>query len=118
MRVLVCGGRYFDDAKWLEHELNFIHEAVNITELIHGGARGADTLAGEWASHREIPVKVFPANWKKHGKAAGFIRNHQMIDEGNPFMVVAFPGGNGTQHMIETAIEKATPVKVLEKAHE
>ncbi len=101
MRVLVCGGRYFDDEDWLEHELNSLHAKMPITTLIHGCARGADTLAGNWAIHREIPVERYPANWTKHGKYAGHMRNGQMLREGKPELVVAFPGGVGTDNMCE-----------------
>jgi hypothetical protein len=104
MRILVCGGRdYFEKEKVFD-ELNDIYDSVNHIEcLIHGGAPGADSLAGEWA--RSIPVQehIFKPDWGKHGMAAGPIRNSAMLAM-NPDMVVAFPGGSGTADMVKKAI--------------
>jgi hypothetical protein len=74
--------------------------------VIAGGARGADTLAVEWAKEREVMVEVYMAEWDQFGRKAGPIRNQRMLDEGKPDLVVAFPGGRGTAGMIALA-EKA-----------
>lgn len=113
MRVLVCGGRDFADRDSLESYLTRFHEIRRITMLIHGGAgyrdedgrivAGADILAGEWAEFNGIPTMMFPANWTAFGRSAGPIRNEQMLKEGRPDLVVAFPGGNGTTHMVKIA---------------
>lgn len=103
MRVLVCGGRDFDDDALLISELDLLHSQWGFTAVIEGGARGADRMAGLWADTRMIPHRCFPADWKKHRSSAGPIRNQQMIDEGKPDMVVAFPGGKGTGDMIRRA---------------
>ena len=63
-------------------------------------------MAGKFAEWARIPVKEYPADWQKHGRAAGPIRNQQMLDEGKPDLVVAFDGGRGTADMIARA-EKA-----------
>lgn len=112
MKVLVCGGRDFDDPLTLGSWLGGIHKDHGITEIIHGGARGADHMAGEFGKWAGIPVRVFPADWKAHGKAAGPIRNKQMLDEGRPDLVVAFKGGRGTANMIKQAEDSG--VRVLE----
>ena len=112
MRVLVCGGRDFADDYLLRRTLFFLRELHGFDLLIHGGAGGADTLAGEWAVRQAIPVLVFPADWHKHGRAAGPIRNAQMLAEGKPDLVVAFPGGRGTANMVRQA--KAAGVPVVE----
>lgn len=100
--ILICGGReYADKARMREViHLLFNHDTHTI---IHGGARGADTLAGEVAAEIGIAAKVYPADWKTHGKAAGPIRNQQMLDDGKPAMVIAFPGGKGTEDMVRRA---------------
>lgn len=104
MRVIVCGGRNFDDALTLGSWLGGIHKNNGpITLLIEGGARGADYMARKFAEWQGIPVKTFPADWDKHGRAAGPIRNKQMLDEGRPDLVVAFDGGKGTANMVEQA---------------
>ena len=99
MRVLVCGGRNYQDMDKVTEVLDEIHQKTPITVIIHGCANGADSLAAFWATDNDIPQERFPADWQKHGKTAGFMRNQQMLDT-NPDLVVAFPGGNGTRHMI------------------
>jgi hypothetical protein len=81
--------------------------------IIHGAARGADTLAGLFAKMFGTKVEAYPADWDTHGKAAGPIRNQQMLDEGKPDLVVAFPGGAGTKHMKETAARRGFRVIVV-----
>jgi hypothetical protein len=73
--------------------------------VIAGGASGADTLAEEWAKAQAIPCNVYHADWAKHVRAAGPMRNQQMLDEGRPTLVVAFPGGRGTADMVRRARE-------------
>jgi hypothetical protein len=113
-RVLVCGGRDFDDAEKLVDKLDTIKKESTPDGkkfvLIHGDARGADYLANSWAEFHKLKIKKFPANWKKFGKAAGHIRNAQMLEEGSPDLVVAFPGGRGTENMIQQAKKYGVPV--------
>lgn len=104
VRVLVCGGRNYDDRELVRIVLDRIHKETPITAIIHGAAPGADTLAGWWATVNEVSNQDYPADWKKHGKAAGPIRNLQMLTEGRPDMVLAFPGGRGTANMVDQAI--------------
>lgn len=106
MRVLVCGGRDFDDMDCVQCHL----DGQPISLIIHGGARGADKLASDYAFMMGIEEKCFPADWKRHGKAAGPIRNQQMMDEGRPDLVVAFPGGVGTADMVWRAKSAKIPV--------
>lgn len=80
--------------------------------IIHGGARGADSLAAYWAAHSGVPFETYQADWKQHGRGAGPIRNKRMLSEGKPDLVVAFPGGSGTAHMVRIAREAG--VKVME----
>lgn len=104
MRVLVCGGRNFKDWQLAKDYLDRLHAEVGITCVIHGGARGADEIAEWWAgTWAGIESVEFPAAWHKHGKAAGPKRNQQMIDDGKPELVVAFPGGQGTADMVRRA---------------
>jgi hypothetical protein len=110
MRVLVCGGRDFNDALTLGSWLGGIHKQHGITLLIEGGARGADFMARKFAEWQGIPVKTFAADWDQYGKGAGPIRNRQMLVEGMPDLVVAFKGGAGTANMVKQA--KAAGVRV------
>lgn len=111
MRVLVCGGRDYGDAERVQEVLDALDRETRISYLIEGEAPGADTLARQWADARWIPVLKFPADWEKHGKAAGSIRNRQMLDEGRPDLVVAFPGGRGTANMVDQAERAGVPVR-------
>jgi hypothetical protein len=105
MRVLVCGGRDFTNAKLLDRILTAMHGFEPFSVVILGAARGADDLALAWADRQGVPVETYPANWQALGKAAGPIRNQAMIDHGKPELVIAFPtGGPGTEDMIRKAI--------------
>jgi hypothetical protein len=112
MRVLVCGGRGFKDYEKLEQFMNMLHAQLNIDTVIHGVATGADTLAGKWAKNRTIRVEEYPADWANEGFAAGPRRNKRMLAEGKPDLVVAFPGGKGTAHMVKIA--KQAKVRVVD----
>lgn len=103
MRVLVCGGRDFNEKEVVYKLLNKIDAETPIASIIHGCAKGADSLAGEWARDYGKFEWKFPADWEKHGKAAGPIRNVEMLHATTPDLVVAFPGGRGTQHMVDLA---------------
>jgi hypothetical protein len=104
MRALVCGGRDFTDMKALSREMAKIRDWYGgISCVIQGGARGADYLAKLWAEREGIPVIEIQANWNRYGKRAGHLRNGWMIEHGKPDVVVAFPGGRGTESMLSLA---------------
>src|SRR5262245_16043033 len=102
MKVLVCGGRTYANRSMLNKVLSDLHATQPFTLLIHGGAKGADLLAMEWAVRNSVDSRSFPADWDTHGPAAGPIRNSQMIAE-QPDLVVAFQGGRGTQDTVTKA---------------
>lgn len=105
MRILVCGGRDYDN--WIKMG-NVLSQLFNDGDtLIHGMSTGADILS-EYTVRRygfDVSVERYPADWKKYGKSAGYVRNKQMLDEGRPDLVVAFPGGKGTESMVKLAQE-------------
>lgn len=103
MRVLVCGGREFDNWSRLGKALNSLHAKHGIDCIIEGGAKGADFLAAKWARHNHVPLMRFEAHWNTMGKRAGPVRNGWMLEFGKPDVVVAFPGGSGTANMIAQA---------------
>ena len=110
--VLVCGGRDFCNGKMMYRVL----DEIGPRTIIHGAARGADSLAGQYARNREIPCREFPARWRQNGRfnrAAGYQRNQRMLDEGNPTLIVAFPGGPGTQDMIRTSRDRGFRVLTI-----
>jgi len=110
MKVLVCGGRDYVDRESLFATLTAIHTATPFALVIHGAAKGADRLAGEWAESVGIPVAAYPADWKRYRGSAGPRRNAQMLAEGKPDLVVAFPGGTGTANMIGQATAASVQV--------
>ena len=110
MKVIVAGGRDFNNYPIVEQILNRIK--YQITEIVSGDAKGADTLGAHWANYNSIPVKHFPAKWERYGKSAGFIRNAEMADYAD--MLIAFWDGksHGTANMINTAKAKCMPYYV------
>jgi len=123
MRLLVTGSRYLNDYNYFSKEMDKFCSSHSIpTTVIHGAARGADTLASRWVremnsmrNHDPIITEIEePAKWKLHGKAAGPIRNRLMLVEHKPDMVLAFPGGKGTANMIKIARWNGVPIVDLE----
>ena len=120
MRVLVCGGRDYDDWFKLHTVLDQIINHKEPYTIITGDAVGADWLARTWCKFNyfqgiEATYEGYPAKWRENGKfnpGAGHIRNQQMIDEGKPDLVVAFPGGTGTADMVKRA--KKANIEVIE----
>jgi hypothetical protein len=110
VRVLVCGGRDFVDEGAMKSTLDKFHSTTPIICLIHGAARGADTLAAKWARENGIHVVEFPALWATYGRGAGRVRNRQMLVIGRPDIILAFPGGAGTQNMIDQSIRAGIKV--------
>ena len=113
MRVLVTGGRTFERRKLLESVLDGIaREVGGELQIVTGGAKGADSMAERWAKARGMPCSVYPADWGQFGRRAGPIRNRQMLDEGKPDLVLAFPGGPGTSDMVRLAKKAGVPVRL------
>ena len=102
-RYLVCGGRDFADKTTLTRTLDVLIRHPADAIVIHGGARGADTMAADWAEARGARVQCFMADWDDQGRAAGPMRNRKMLMEGKPDVVIAFPGGKGTANMLKQA---------------
>ena len=103
--LLGCGGRDYNDAEYVTRQLDALHKVHNFSKVVHGGARGADTLVKNWAIMRGIPCTEYPAFWGVYGRSAGYRRNSQMLGEGNPDLVVAFPGGPGTANMVKLSLQ-------------
>lgn len=102
-RYLICGGRDFANEPMLDRALSALILHPKESVIIHGGATGADIMAAAWGERRGASVYAVPANWKDHGKAAGPVRNAIMLRDFYPDVVIAFPGGNGTDDMIDKA---------------
>lgn len=106
MKVLITGSRGYYDEPVIFEALKDLPEG---THFIVGDARGADEIAisiitNQYGKERNWTVKIFKAEWNKYGKAAGPIRNYEMIKQ-EPDMVLAFKNGEspGTNHMVGLA---------------
>jgi hypothetical protein len=106
MRVLVTGSRDYDSKEDVYHVLDALHREQPITLLIHGAARGADTLCAEWAKDKGVktdPYPILQADWDRFGNKAGPIRNTKMLNS-MPDLCVAFNlGTSGTTDMMRKA---------------
>ncbi len=104
-RVLICGSRNYTNTEVIARYVNSLGAGVTV---IHGGAIGADSIAGEIAERRVMKVEVYLPEWEALGRGAGFIRNQQMLDQGKPDLVVYFTHdlsvSKGTSDMVKRAI--------------
>jgi hypothetical protein len=94
-RIGVTGGRDYDNWHMVTHVLR---QMPGNATLVHGDAKGADRQCADWWDMHNGAVEPHPADWATHGKAAGPIRNQEMVDSGLDLLLV-FPGGNGTEDM-------------------
>lgn len=115
MRILVCGGRQYNNLKLVFETLEVLRaqDAAkgNKTVIIQGGASGADALAKRYAELRFVECITEPAQWGEHGRSAGPIRNQKMLDDHKPDLVIAFPGGRGTFDMTSRATRAGIEVR-------
>jgi hypothetical protein len=113
LRVLVCGGRDYDNRSKLNVVLDALHRERPIGLIIHGGGKGADALAVEWGKSNDVKTVGYPADWARHGKSAGPRRSAIMLATERPDLVVAFPGGRGTADMCKRAKEAGVEVQEI-----
>lgn len=121
MRVLVAGCRSYTYDIIIDALIAGLPEVIKEdVVIVNGQAPGADVLADDLAKGYGIDRDPYPADWDKYGKAAGPIRNKQMLDEGKPDIVVAFldrpeEDSKGTRNMIKQAEKAKLPVFVIER---
>lgn len=110
MIIIVCGGRDYVNRIHVFSVLSELHSQCAITGVVNGGAHGADSLATEWADSVGVKAVIFFPDWRKYKNSAGPIRNRRMASESRAELCVAFPGGRGTQDMIDAATERGISV--------
>lgn len=112
MRTLVCGGHFYKDKNFV---FNHLDATTGISLIITGASLpvnlGADNFAMEWARNKEIPFIGVPAQWTKYKDRAGPMRNNDMITFWDIERVIAFPGNQGTRHMVSIAQIARIPVE-------
>lgn len=109
-RVLVCGSRDWADYEMISAALSSCALSGSPLTVVHGAAKGADSLAGQWARNYGVTEEAHPADWTGHGRAAGHIRNRLMLDLGVDYLL-AFKDGfdmtmkrGGTENMVRIAL--------------
>lgn len=112
MKVIIAGSRTITNLACVTRVMaTFSHP---IDEVVSGGASGIDALGEQWARNRAIPVKVFPADWGKHGRAAGPIRNRAMAKYADALVAIWDGKSSGTKHMIDVATQNRLVVHVVD----
>lgn len=110
--VLVCGDRLWHEVEPIRRRLSFLPPD---TVILTGGANGADKIAEQVAEQQGLKVRVFEADWRKHGPAGGPLRNIAMLNE-KPDLVIAFhhdlSRSRGTAHCVATARRRKIPTEV------
>lgn len=123
VRIIVAGGRDFDNYALLKSELKEYITGLDIVDLsqviiISGTARGVDTLGEHFAYDYGIDIRRFPAKWDELGKSAGIIRNCEMANYAGQATGVLFAfwdgKSRGTKHMITVAKKRGLEVHVVE----
>ena len=112
-KVIVAGGRDFNNYDLLKSKLDILLANRSPIEIVSGTARGADKLGELYAKKSKLSLALFPADWEFHGKSAGYKRNAQMADYADA--LVAFWDGKsrGTMHMINLAKSAGIHVRVV-----
>lgn len=115
IKLAIIGSRTFNNYELLKEKMHKLitQENYEITHIVSGGANGADKLGEKYAKEFNIPTIIFPAEWNKYGKSAGFIRNKDIIK--NADVVVAFWDGQsrGTKNSIDLANSSNKPVFIV-----
>ena len=117
IKVIIAGTRDFNDYAFLKKNLDYFLQGINPNneeiEIVSGNARGADKLGERYAKEHNLPVKLFPANWDKYGKRAGYLRNQEMANYADVLIAFWDEKSKGTKHMIDIAKKQDLTVIVV-----
>lgn len=111
LRTIVAGSRDDVSRNDLEIALDGLHWEVSV--LLCGCARGADTIGREWAEENKVPIELYPANWERFGRRAGYRRNEEMSERAEALIALWNGISKGTAHMIQISNKKGLPIRVL-----
>lgn len=116
-RVIIAGSRNCpEDSAILKARINsfFIDVDRNEVEIVSGCCRGGDKLGENYAKEQVLPIKRFPADWNKYGKAAGPIRNKEMAQYGTHLIALHNGKSPGTSNMIKLAKQQGLQIAIIE----
>jgi len=111
MKVAIVGSRGFNDMELLRATLEEFRG--QITLIVSGGAKGADTLGEQYAKENGIPTLIFKPDWEKHGKAAGFIRNKDIVENADTVVAMWDGASHGTENSIQHGYKMNKRVKIV-----
>lgn len=114
MRLIIAGGREFNDYELLKEKLdNLLINNTNDVEIVSGKARGADSLGEKYAKEKGYLIKEFPAKWNEYGKRAGYLRNEEMALYATHCVCFWDGKSKGTKHMIDLAKKSNLNLRVV-----
>jgi hypothetical protein len=113
-KIIIAGGRDFLDRDLLFKTVTDFIDSDDLVQIVSGCAPGADTLGLDYAAACGYEVKKFPADWDKHGKAAGPIRNRQMAEYADECIVFWDGKSRGTKSMIDEAMARKLRLTIVE----
>lgn len=113
MKTVIAGCRDFENYLLLKEMVDKFRTTNMISEVVSGGARGADAMGERYAIEFNLPLKIYPADWNKHGRAAGPIRNQHMAEYADQLIAVWDGQSKGTKNMIENMNKLNKPVYVI-----
>lgn len=114
MRVIIAGSRGFDNFPLMRQKMDyFLSQTREEIVIVCGGARGADSLGEAYAKERGYEIAMYPAEWDKYGKSAGYRRNQEMAENADALVAFWDQKSPGTRHMIDLAERKGLKVRLV-----
>jgi hypothetical protein len=113
MKVIIAGGRYFDNYDLLCQKVDYYLSRQSKVEIVSGAAKGADKLGERYAEERQYPIKRFIADWGTWGKRAGYLRNEEMAEYADALIAFWDGRSKGTKHMINLAKKLNLSIRII-----
>ena len=113
MKVIIAGGRDFNDYDLLCQKIDKILSKQTDIEIVSGRAKGADQLGERYAKEHGYFIKMFPADWNRYNKQAGYIRNEDMANYADALIIFWNNESKGSQHMINIAKQQNLLIRII-----